>query len=58
MQLKIFSGAPETLQAEVTAWMQQHRHRISHVLQSQSMTGSGQALLSFPLLVQLVEARK
>jgi multidrug efflux pump subunit AcrB len=52
MHLKIFTGAPETLQAEVTQWMQQHRHRISHVLQSQSTTEGGQALLTITLFYE------
>lgn len=52
MQLKIFTGSPEILQAELTEWMQQHRHRISHVLQSQSTDASGQVLLTISLFFE------
>jgi hypothetical protein len=53
MQLKIFTGAPEALQAELTEWMQEHRHRISHVLQSQSTDSNGQVLLTITLFYEL-----
>lgn len=52
MQLKIFTGNPQALQAEVTAWMQQHRQRISHVLQSQSTAPDGQVLLTITLFYE------
>ena len=52
MQLKIFTGPPEAMQAEVTAWMQQHRQRISHVLQSQSTGADGQVLLTISLFFE------
>lgn len=53
MQLKIFTGTPETLQAELAEWMQEHRHRISHVLQSQSTDSNGQVLLTITLFYEL-----
>lgn len=53
MQLKIFTGSPETLQAELTEWMQEHRHRISHVLQSQSTDSNGQVLLTITLFYEM-----
>ena len=52
MQVKIFSGTPDLLQAEVGAWIQQHRHRISHVLQSQSTDSEGRALLTITLFYE------
>ncbi|OLY90806.1 hypothetical protein SAMN05444008_12339 [Cnuella takakiae] len=53
MQLKIFTGNPEQLQNELTAWMQEHRHRISHVLQSQSTDSNGQVLLTITLFYEM-----
>lgn len=53
MQLKIFTGSPETLEAELAAWMQEHRYRISHVLQSQSTDGNGQVLLTITLFYEM-----
>lgn len=52
MQLKIFSGTADALQTEVTDWMQQHRSRISHVLQSQSMDAGGQVILTITLFYE------
>lgn len=52
MQLKIFTGSPDTLQAELTEWMQEHRHRISHVLQSQSTDANGGVLLTITLFYE------
>lgn len=52
MQLKIFTGAPETLQDEVGKWMQLHRQRISHVLQSQSTAADGTVLLVISLFYE------
>jgi multidrug efflux pump subunit AcrB len=52
MQLKIFSGKPDDLQAQVTEWMEQQRSRVSHVLQSQSTSADGQVILTITLFYE------
>jgi len=52
MQLKIFTGTPESLQTEVAGWMQDQRSRISHVLQSQSTAPDGTVLLTITLFYE------
>lgn len=52
MLVKIFTGSPQTLEAEVTGWMESNRQRISHVLQSQSTAVDGQILLTITLFYE------
>lgn len=52
MHVKIFTGTAEALQAEITDWIQQHRSRVSHVLQSQSTDGVGQVIVTITLFYE------
>lgn len=52
MQLKIFSGAPDAVQAEAAGWLEQNRQRLQHTLQSQSTDAGGNIIMTLTFLFE------